>query len=143
MGMGHDDPFNVFQLNPHLPNRLDLIVSFANETYVNEGKILGRGHADDVNMGIWGEFILARDEINAFGDLGHLGFLNLTDTGERVQKSFLYDLNLHLNPFKGIVPRIFGLTDNRICHFHPGSHFAKDRVFLVEGRSIGHTDEKL
>jgi hypothetical protein len=71
MGMGHDDPLNVLQLDSKVLNGTHLIRPLAGQTHVNQGEILRRGVPYDIDMGIRDHFVLTRDVINTFHYFSH------------------------------------------------------------------------
>ena len=72
VGVGHDHPLDMGQVDAQFLNRLDLVGSLSHKPGIYEAKVSGRRPAKHVYMGIGYHLILTLDKKNALCSLLHL-----------------------------------------------------------------------
>src|SRR4030065_1040887 len=79
MGMGHNHPFDILQIDPQLPDRINFIIPLSDETRIDEGKVLRRWVSNHTGVGIRHHPVLPRNEVDTLGNLWHRFSSNFMD----------------------------------------------------------------
>src|SRR4030043_899872 len=79
MGMGHNHPSDILQIDPQLPDRINFIIPLSDETRIDEGKVLRRWVSNHTGVGIRHHPVLPRNEVDTLGNLWHRFSSNFMD----------------------------------------------------------------